>query len=399
MMPDLPTRIVDCLKDLLPPDHGPYPLHEPTFQGREWELVRDCLDSGWVSSVGQYVDRFEAALANATGAPHAVAVVNGTAALHLCLRLADIGRDHEVLVPALTFIATANAVAYQGAIPHFVDTSPATLGLDPDKLDEHLQDMAIRRPGQCPINQHTGREIKAVIPMHTFGHPVAMDRLIEVSEHWGITVIEDAAEALGSTYKGRQAGSLAAMAALSFNGNKIITTGGGGAVLLRDAETAARARHLSTTAKNAHPWAFDHNDIGYNYRMPNLNAALGCAQIQELPKMLASKRQLARRYMDSFKNISGVEVYSEPPECTSNYWLNALILQDSRQQQPVLEAMHAAGYMVRPPWRLICDLPMYRHCPAAPLPVARALQQTLVNLPSSAALAPGGQADHDQAVS
>ncbi len=395
----LPQEVVAVLRDLLPPPGDGLALHEPRFAGREWDYVKDCIDSGWVSSAGAYVDRFEAELAEVTGAGHAIACMNGTAALHLGLQLAGVERGDEVLLPALTFVASANAAAYIGAVPHFVDSEETTLGLDPQRLAAYLKDIAtFDAEGRCR-NRATGRRIAAVVPMHTFGHPVDMDPLLELAAKTGIAVVEDAAEALGSTYKGRGAGSLAPLAALSFNGNKIATTGGGGALLTDDAELAARARHLTTTAKRAHAWAYEHDEIGYNYRMPNLNAALGCAQLEQLPGFLAAKRELAARYAEAFAGLAGARFFTEQGFARSNYWLNLLLLDetaaaddsspDSSARDAVLAASNAAGYRTRPAWNLMPSLPMYKDCPRMDLAVAESLARRIVNLPSSAILGTG----------
>jgi perosamine synthetase len=356
--------------------------------GREWEYLKDCLDTGWVSSVGAYVDRFEQMLAERCGVARAVAVVNGTAGLHTALLLAGVQPGDEVLVPALTFVATANAVSHCGAHPHFVDSDPLTLGLDPVALEHHLHQVAAPGPNG-PINRNTGRRIAAVVPVHVFGHPVAMDPLNDLATRWHLAVIEDATEALGSHYQGRPAGSLARLAVLSFNGNKIITTGGGGAVLTNDPALANAARHLTTTAKLPHPWLFEHDQIGYNYRLPNLNAAVGCAQLEQLDDVLTAKRRLAALYQKSLSGLPGIEVVTEPLGCDSNYWLNAVLVPDQAARDALLTAGHAEGLLVRPAWRLMSALPMYQTCPQASLPVAKSLEARLVCLPSGAALVEG----------
>lgn len=380
------ARAVQILRETAAPDGQSVVLHEPRFAGAEWEYVKDCLDTGWVSSVGAYVDRFEKELAEAFGVRRAVAAVNGTAALHIALMLAGVKAGDEVLIPALTFAATANAVAYCGAIPHFVDSTMETLGLDPDALDAWLSEIA--EPGaDGPVNRKTGRRLAAVVPMHAFGHPMAIDRLIEVCEKWGIPVVEDAAESLGTLSNGRPLGGRGLVGITSFNGNKIITTGGGGAILTNDEELGARAKYLTTTAKRPHRWAFWHDELGYNYRLPNLNAALGCAQLQQLPTFLAAKRRLAERYKHAFEGVEGLHFFVEPEGAQSNYWLNAVILDDAAQRDDFLAATNDAGLMTRPCWALMCDLPMYETSPSMPLPVARAIEQRLVNIPSSAILA------------
>ena len=306
-----PKAVLAALRTVLPKSTAGVALHEPRFSGNEWAYVKECLDTGWVSSVGKFVDRFEAQLAEYTGAKRAIAVVNGTAALHVCLLLVGVQPGDEVIVPALTFVATANAVTYCGAIPHFADSEFKTLGLDPDKLDVYLQKIGEVRSDGC-YNKQTGRRIKAVVPMHTFGHPVDLDSLIEVSARYRLELVEDAAESLGSFYKGRHTGNWGRVSALSFNGNKIITTGGGGAILTNDEELGLRAKHLTTTARVPHAWELSHDMVGYNYRLPNINAALGCAQLEQLPSFLKQKRALAERYKAAFDEVKGVTFFTEP---------------------------------------------------------------------------------------
>jgi perosamine synthetase len=362
-------------------------LHEPHFGGNEWAYVKDCLNTGWVSSVGAYVTRFEQMLAEFTGVRHAVAVVNGTAALHLCLVLAGIRAGDEVLVPTLTFIATANAVSYCGATPHLVDCSPVNLGVDAEKLRAYLLEIAELRDGAC-VNKRTGARIAAILPMHVFGLPVDMDAVAAVCAPWGIKVVEDAAESLGSCYKGRHTGHSGLVAALSFNGNKVVTTGGGGAILTDDDALAGRAKHLSTTARVAHQWSFIHDEVGYNYRMPNLNAALGCAQLEQLPGFLQRKRHLAAGYQSAFAGMAGVRVLADPPWGQSNFWLNAVLLEGvhAHRRDELLAATNAAGLMTRPVWTLMHQLPMYAAAPRMDLSVAEDIQARLINLPSSAML-------------
>lgn len=380
-------NIVSVLQESLPKDKDFIALHEPSFQGNEWNYVKDCLDTGWVSSVGKYVDRFEEMLREYTGVKCAVAVVNGTAALHICLKLVGVERNDEVLVPALTFIATANAISYCEAVPHFVDSCYETLGLDPDKLSDYLQDIAEVRNGAC-YNKQTGRRIKAVLPMHTFGHPVDLDTLVEVCERFKIELIEDAAESLGSFYKGRHTGNWGRVSALSFNGNKITTTGGGGAILTNDDTLGQLAKHLTTTAKVPHKWEFVHDHIGYNYRMPNLNAALGCAQLEKLPQFLQEKRALASAYQKAFAQLDEVSFFIEPEFAASNYWLNVIRVSTecSDLRDTILQSTNERGLMTRPVWKLICDLPMYTDSPKMDLTVARELEKTIINIPSSAYL-------------
>jgi perosamine synthetase len=379
------TSVLRALEGALNFPATPVALHEPLFNGNEWSYVKECLDTGWVSSAGQHVDRFERMLAEYTGARFAVATVNGTAALHVCLKLADVMPGDEVVVPTLTFIATAAAVAYCGATPHFSDSAESTLGLDPGKLEEHLRRISTVRNGHC-FNRGTGARIAAVVPMHTFGHPVDLDPLLEVCARFRLTVIEDAAESLGSFYKGRHTGTLGRISALSFNGNKIVTTGGGGAVLTSDERLGRAAKHLTTTARVAHRWSFDHDQIGYNYRMPNLNAALGCAQLEQLPAFLEMKRRLAARYSAALARVSWAKFVHEPAYAKSNYWLNAMLLDEKHAaaRDELLEATNARGLRTRPVWTLMHRLRMFASCPRMDVSTAEQLERRLVNLPSSA---------------
>jgi perosamine synthetase len=362
-------------------------LHRPHFSGNEWTYVKDCLDTGWVSSVGQYVDRFEHDLAEYTGARYAVAVVNGTAALHVCLLLCGVRPDDEVLVPSLTFIATANAISYCQAIPHFVDSEESTLGVNAIKLANYLCEIATLHGGEC-FNRLTGRRISALVPMHTFGHPVELEAIQEICAQYSITLIEDAAESLGSFYKGQHTGTFGKMSALSFNGNKIITTGGGGAIMTNDETLAKRAKHITTTAKVPHPWHFIHDQIGFNYRMPNINAALGCAQLEQLPAFLENKRKLAETYAKEFSCVPGVRFFGENTVSKSNYWLNALILDSNHKSEleSLLQATNEAGIMTRPIWQLLHTLPMFKDCPRMDLNDAIDLESRIINIPSGAYL-------------
>jgi perosamine synthetase len=365
----------------------PMALHEPEFAGREWDYVKDCLDTGWVSSVGSYVDRFERDLAAYTGTAHAIATSNGTSALHICLLLAGVKAGDEVLMPALTFIATANAVSYIAAVPHFVDSEPVSLGIDAAKLDAYLEQTARLDSGVC-TNKRTGAPIRALVVMHVFGHPSDLDALACVAQRWKLVLIEDAAESLGSSYRGRHTGNIGAISALSFNGNKVVTTGGGGAVLTNNPQLARRAKHLTTTARTPHRWNFLHDEVGYNYRLPNLNAALGCAQLERLPLMVERKRRLAARYGQAFAGVDGVRFLHEPPNTSSNYWLNAIVLdtRHAARRDALLTALNDAGYMSRPVWTLMHRLPMYTGCPRMELSLAEQMEACVINLPSSAKL-------------
>ena len=378
--------LFDALRKVLPASES-YPLHEPLFCGNENKYVQECIDTGWVSSVGKFVDRFEADLATYTGVKRAVAVVNGTAALHVCLILSDVQSDDEVLVPALTFIATANAVTYCHAVPHFVDSSQETLGIDPDTLESYLAEISEIRTDGC-YNKKTGRRIRAVVPMHTFGHPVDMDKMVNVCEKYQLALIEDAAESIGSFYKGRHTGNFGHIAAMSFNGNKTITTGGGGAVLTNDEELGKLAKHITTQAKIPHRWAYAHDRIGYNYRMPNINAALGCAQLEELPGFVEKKRRIAEKYRKTLDGVPGVKFFVEPEFAKSNYWLNAILLDKdvATERDHVLEALNDAGIGSRPIWELMYTMPMFKECPRMDCKVAEDIGRRLINLPSSVRL-------------
>ncbi len=377
------NAIVNAIKGILPQD-GPIALHEPRFNGNEWAYIKECLDTGWVSSVGKYVDRFESMLCEYTGARRAMAVVNGTAALHICLKLAGVEPNDEVFVPTLTFVATANAVTYCGAIPHFVDSEEKTLGLDPWKLSDHLKDIAEIRGDGC-YNRITSRRLKAVIPVHVFGHPVDMDPLMEICSRYKLEIVEDAAESLGSFYKGMHTGRFGKLSALSFNGNKIVTTGGGGAILTDDENLADKAKHITTTARVPHPWLYHHDCVGYNYRMPNINAALGCAQLEQLSDFIRHKRALAESYEKAFNKIEGVRFFKEPPFAMSNYWLNVLLLDRdcSKYLSGLLGLANHQGIMTRPTWTLMHRLPMFSNCPKTNVRVAEELENRLINIPSS----------------
>ena len=366
----------------------PRALHEPRFAGNEWVYLKECLDSTFVSSTGKFVDRFEAELAAYTGAKHAVAVVNGTAALHIALQLGGVVLGDEVLVPALTFIATANAISYCNAIPHFVESEENSLGVDPNALRAYLLVHTEQRDGHC-INKNTGRVVRALVLMHTFGHPSCLDELLAIAYDFNLTMIEDAAESLGSQYRGRHTGTFGRLGTLSFNGNKTITTGGGGAILTNDSVLAVRAKHLTTTAKLPHAWHYIHDEIGYNYRLPNLNAALGCAQLEQMPQFVAAKRALFRRYEAAFAGVHGIQIKKEPADCQSNYWLQTLVLERDQieKRDAILNAFNEAGYMSRPAWTLMHQLEPYRHTPRMGLGVAESLAARLINIPSSAVLA------------
>jgi perosamine synthetase len=362
-------------------------LHEPQFKGNEWKYLKECLDSTYVSSVGKFVDRFESDLADFADARFAVAMVNGTCALHIALQLAGVKFGDEVLVPALTFVATANAVSYCGATPHFVDSEERTLGVDPDTLRKYLQATTEIRGGQC-INRKTECVIRALVPVHTFGHPVNIEDLLAVAHDFRLVLVEDAAESLGSTYQQRHTGTFGLMGVFSFNGNKTITTGGGGAIITNSEDLAKCAKHLTTTAKLPHRWDYVHDEIAYNYRLPNINAALGCAQLEQLGEILKAKRKLFERYKAAFSNIPEVSIVAEPVGCKSNYWLQTLLLDESvsNERDTLLAATNDKGLMTRPVWTLMHRLLPYEKCPKMNLSVAESLEKRLINLPSNAQL-------------
>ena len=364
---------------------SPIALHEPNIGQRENELVSKCLSSGWVSSVGEYISEFETGLAKFTNSKHAIAIVNGTAALHLALHAVGVKPGDEVLVPTLSFVATANSVSHCGAIPHFVDSDPETLGLDPHALRKHLSANASLRDGELH-NTTTGRRIRAVVPMHTFGHPMQIAALIDVAKEYNLTVVEDAAESIGSFVGKVHTGTFGKCGTLSFNGNKTITTGGGGAILTNDDELAKRIRHLATTAKVPHDYEYIHDAVAFNYRMPNINAALGCAQLSRLDDFLSAKRILAKKYAEGFSSARSMQFVTEPHGTTSNYWLNTVRLNkpDLALRDELLSAARADGYMCRPAWNLLHTLPMHESSPRAKLPMAQNLWQSLINIPSSA---------------
>ncbi len=385
---ELAEKVLGAIKAVVALDSAM--LHEPTFQGNEWKYLKECLDSTFVSSVGKFVDQFELELASYTGAKYAVAMVNGSAALHMALMLAGVVRDDEVLIPALTFVATANAVTYCGAIPHFVDSEQQTFGIDVDKLSAYLQANTLQEGGNC-INRVTRRVIRAIVPMHVFGHPSNLEGLLKISKDYNIALVEDAAESLGSQYCGRHTGTFGIVGALSFNGNKTITTGGGGALLTNSSELARLAKHLSTTAKIPHQWEYSHDCVAYNYRMPNLNAALGCAQLEILPKLIEAKRKLALEYRNSFSGIEGISFKLEPENCRSNYWLQTIILDSDHAniRDRILEKTNQSGFMTRPVWNLLHKLKQFSNSPKMDLSGAIDLEKTLINIPSSAHLGMG----------
>lgn len=361
------------------------PLHAPLFIGNEKKYLNECIDTTFVSSVGKFVDRFEEEIAAYTGAKKAVVCVSGTNALHMAMMLVGVEREDEVLTQALTFIATCNAISYIGAHPVFIDVDMETLGLSPNAVKAWLEKNAELKNGIC-YNKRTGRRVKACVPMHTFGHPAKIDELVQICNEWHIELVEDAAESIGSLYKGKHTGTFGKVGAISFNGNKTITTGGGGMLLFQDEELGKLAKHLTTQAKVPHRWAFVHDHIGYNYRMPNINAALGCAQLENLEHYVENKRETAQIYADFFKNIPDITFFTEPENCRSNYWLNVVMLKDKAAQQEFLEYTNDHGVMTRPVWELMNRLEMFKHCESDELKNTEWLADRIVNIPSSVRL-------------
>ncbi|MDC0166895.1 LegC family aminotransferase [Gammaproteobacteria bacterium] len=366
---------------------APRALHEPLFFGNEERYLKECLATGSVASVGRFNEKFESELASYTGSRYAVCTVNGTAALHIALMVSGVQPGDEVLVPALTFIATANAVIYCGAIPHIVDCQASNLGIDVERLRKYLSEISIQKGG-IRINRETGRRINTIVPMHAFGHPVDITGVLELSKEFNLTVIEDAAESLGSFYRDQHTGTFGTAGIISFNGNKTITTGGGGVILTSNPEIEKAARHLVTTAKVPHQFKYIHDQVGYNYRLPNLNAALGCAQLESLPVLLSAKRRLADRLRDALSTIEGVTLLREPPGCRSNYWLQTLILDDavSDQHTDILKYANESGFGFRPPWELLDRIAYLDKAPRMPDMLISELVKKLINVPSSPTL-------------
>ena len=358
------------------------PLHAPTFLGNEKKYLNECIDSTFVSSVGKFVDRFEKMVEEYTGARKAVVCVNGTNALHLAMLLAGIERDDEVLTQALTFIATCNAISYIGAYPVFLDVDKETMGLSPRALKEWLVNNTERKNGQC-YNKRTGRRVKACIPMHTFGHPTRVDEIRDLCDEYQLELVEDAAESVGSWYKGKHTGTFGRIGTISFNGNKTITTGGGGMLLFQDEALGRLAKHLTTQAKVSHRWEFVHDQVGFNYRMPNINAALGCAQMENLERYVENKRDTAARYKEFFEGCAGITFFTEPGDSRSNYWLNVVLLENRDSQQRFLEYTNDHGVMTRPAWQLMNRLEMFKNCEPDNLENTTWLEERIVNIPSS----------------
>jgi perosamine synthetase len=362
----------------------PIPLHSPRLNGNEKKYLNECIDSTFVSSVGKFVDEFEEKIANYTGAKYAIATSNGTSALHISLLLANVERDDEVITQPLTFVATCNAISYCGANPIFVDVDKDTMGMSPVALESFLNKNAIVKNQQC-VNKTTGNIIKACVPMHTFGHPCRIEEVQRVCKEWHIVLVEDSAESLGSYYNGQHTGTFGELGIISFNGNKIITSGGGGCILTNNEELAKRAKHITTTAKEPHKWEYTHDMVGYNYRMPNLNAALIVAQLEQLDSFLKSKRSLANLYKAFFKN-SDIHFVTDPKNSKSNYWLNSIILKNKGQRNLFLDKTNSQGIMTRPIWTLMNKLPMFEHAQCGDLKNSEWLEERIVNIPSSVIL-------------
>jgi len=360
------------------------PLHEPKFLGNEKKYLGECIDSTFVSSVGKFVDRFEEEIVKYTGAKYAIATSNGTSALHISLLLSGVKSGYEVITQPLTFIATCNAISYCNASPIFVDVDKDTMGMSPEALEDFLKENAIVKNQYCE-NKVTGNVIKACVPMHTFGHPCRIMEIKKICKKWNITLVEDAAESLGSLYNGRHTGTFGDLGVLSFNGNKIITSGGGGCILTNNEELAKKAKHITTTAKEPHMWEFSHDMIGYNYRMPNLNAALILAQLEQLNGFLNSKRSLAKSYENFFNSIN-MHFFSEHTDSKANYWLNSIILKDRSHRDLFLDETNSQGVMTRPIWKLMNKLPMFKHAQCGNLKNSEWLEGRVVNIPSSVIL-------------
>jgi len=388
-MENIYKSIVDKIRELYQEPTANISLHEPRFRGNEKKYLNECIDTTYVSSVGKFVDQFEIEIAKFTGVKKAVSVVNGTNALHLALKLVGVNQGDEVITQPLTFIATTNAISYCDAKPIFIDVDLDTMGLSSKAvkawLEENVEMRDNQQPAtsnQQPFNRKTGRRVAACVPMHTFGHPCRIDEIVEICNQYNIPVVEDAAESLGSYFKGKHSGAFGKIGVLSFNGNKILTTGGGGMLLFNDEKLAQKAKHLTTQAKVPHPWEFVHDEIGYNYRMPNINAALGLAQLEQLPRFLKSKRQIAEIYAQFFSTLS-LTLKKEPLNAQSNYWLNVLLLKDKQERDAFLKYMNSNGIMTRPVWELMHKLVMFKDCHYGELSNAEWLADRVVNIPSS----------------
>ena len=375
-------NFIDFVRQEFHQPEGLIILHDPRFCGNERKYLMDAMDSNFVSSVGEYVNKFENAVAEYTGAKYAVAAVNGTSALHISLLLSGVKQEDEVITQPVSFIATCNAISYCGAKPVFVDVDRDTMGMSPEKLEDFLKHNSLRKADGFTYNNKTGKRFAAVVPMHTFGHPCRIDEIAAVCEKYNIPLVEDAAESMGSFYKGKHTGLFGQFGAVSFNGNKIITTGGGGMILTDDEEKAKLAKHITTTAKVPHRWEYRHDYTAYNYRLTNLAAALGCGQIEQLEKFVLIKRDLADKYI-AFCEKTGVAFNKEPENSRSNYWLNAVILSDREERDAFLTYTNDHGVMTRPIWILNNKLDMYAGCQCADLSNAQWLEDRVVNIPSS----------------
>lgn len=375
------NNVINFIRETFKEPEAFVPLHAPYFGGNEKKYLLDTIDSTFVSSVGAYVNKFEEMMQEITGAKYAIATTNGTTALHLALIVAGVKRDEEVITQPLTFVATANAITHAQGIPVFVDVDKDTMGMSPAALAAFLKENAEVKDGMT-INKTTGRRIAACVPMHTFGFPARIDEIAAICREYNIPLVEDSAESLGTYYKGKHTGNFGIVAAFSFNGNKTVTCGGGGAIVTNDEQLAQKAKHLSTTAKIPHPYEFVHDEVGYNYRMPNLNAAVACAQLEQLPEILANKRELADIYTKHFAG-SDIQFVTEMADGKANYWLNTVILRDPEARDAFLNATNGSKVMTRPIWKLMNKLPMYAHCQCGPLDNSLWLEDRVVNIPSS----------------
>lgn len=384
-MGPMSSDMLGRIAGVLSPEDGPHPLHAPEIDGNAWDYVKDCLDTGWVSSAGRWVDRFENMITQATGAQYAIATVNGTAALHAVLYAAGVRPGDEVLVPSFTFVATANAIQYCGATPHFVESEAQSLGLDPAALSLYLDQTLTSRDGQF-INRHTDAPVRAIVPVHCYGHPVNMEELQKIAAHYNLIVIEDAAESLGSFIGDRHTGRFGRAGILSFNGNKTITTGGGGAIITDDELFARRLRHLTTTARAGDGTELIHDAVGFNYRMPNLNAALGCAQLETLDAKLKFKRALAARYADVLADLQDVSMMTPPKWGRSNHWLNAVLFDTEEARNAAFTELNNHGYQCRALWTPLHHMPMYGDNPRMDLAITEDLAARGLLLPSGSGL-------------
>ena len=381
----LPKNIIKAIKKTI--GKGPHQLHEPFFCGNEIKYLKKTIKDNYVSYVGNYVKKFENKIKKITGSKFVITIVNGTEALHIALKVLGIKKNDEVLVPALTFVGTVNPIIHSLAIPHFVDSEIKTLGINPLKLEDYLNKIIIMK-GKLSINKFTKRTIRAIIPVHIFGHSCNIKEIIRIAKKFNLIVIEDAAEALGSFYQNKHLGTFGHVGCLSFNGNKIITTGGGGAVITNNAIVAKKIRHFSSTARVNHKWEYIHNQIGYNLRMPSLNAALGLAQIENLDKFINAKRMLFKKYLESFKNIKDISLFKEPINCKSNYWLQTIVLSKKKSflKKEILKQGFNSKIYLRPVWKLISELKPYKFYPKMDLTGAKNIAKILINLPSSQSL-------------